>query len=86
MDSPFRSVSLILFFITTITLSTLAVAQSSTIGVQYISRLLDIQDRERAPPSVQLAAAYAVLQRLLPSHYSAFQFRIISKVFYLLKF
>ncbi|KAH9720042.1 alpha-N-acetylglucosaminidase [Citrus sinensis] len=79
MDSPFRSVSLILFFITTITLSTLAVAQSSTIGVQYISRLLDIQDRERAPPSVQLAAAYAVLQRLLPSHYSAFQFRIISK-------
>ncbi|KAK9203072.1 hypothetical protein WN943_013326 [Citrus x changshan-huyou] len=79
MDSPFRPVSLILFFITTITLSTLAVAQSSTIGVQYISRLLDIQDRERAPPSVQLAAAYAVLQRLLPSHYSAFQFRIISK-------
>ncbi|KAH9775992.1 alpha-N-acetylglucosaminidase [Citrus sinensis] len=79
MDSPFRSVSLILFFIITITLSTLAVAQSSTIGVQYISRLLDIQERERAPPSVQLAAAYAVLQRLLPSHYSAFQFRIISK-------
>ncbi|KAI4336090.1 hypothetical protein L6164_014662 [Bauhinia variegata] len=54
-------------------------ARSSTIGVDSISRLLEIQDRERAPPSVQEAAARGVLLRLLPSHSSSFDFRIISK-------
>ncbi|KAK3030070.1 hypothetical protein RJ639_037618 [Escallonia herrerae] len=54
-------------------------AHSSTIGVEYISRLLEIQDRERAPPSVQLAAARGVLNRLIPSHSSSFDFQIISK-------
>ncbi|KAL3512948.1 hypothetical protein ACH5RR_025665 [Cinchona calisaya] len=53
--------------------------ESSTIGVSYVSRLLEIQDRERAPPSVQLAAAYGVLNRLIPSHSSSFDFKIISK-------
>ncbi|RVX18553.1 Alpha-N-acetylglucosaminidase [Vitis vinifera] len=55
------------------------IRQSSTIGVTYISRLLEIQDRERAPPSVQIAAAYGVLHRLLPSHSSSFEFGIVSK-------
>ncbi|KAJ4850060.1 hypothetical protein Tsubulata_034420 [Turnera subulata] len=54
-------------------------ARSSTIGVEYISRLLEIQERERAPPSVQVAAARGVLRRLLPSHSSAFELRIVSK-------
>ncbi|XP_031250940.1 alpha-N-acetylglucosaminidase-like [Pistacia vera] len=75
MDSPFPSISLLFIALSII----LTLAQSSTIGVQYISRLLEIQDHERAPPSVQVAAAYGALQRLLPSHSSAFEFRIISK-------
>lgn len=56
------------------------VADCSTIGVEYISRLLEIQDRERAPPSVQIAAAYGTLNRLIPSQSSSFQFNIIPKV------
>ncbi|XP_022885234.1 alpha-N-acetylglucosaminidase-like isoform X1 [Olea europaea var. sylvestris] len=55
------------------------VADCSTIGVEYISRLLEIQDRERAPPSVQIAAAYGTLNRLIPSQSSSFQFNIIPK-------
>ncbi|XP_072090950.1 alpha-N-acetylglucosaminidase [Arachis hypogaea] len=54
-------------------------ALSSTAGLDSISRLLRIQDRQRAPPSVQEAAAAAVVHRLLPSHSSSFHFRIISK-------
>ncbi|XP_022738766.1 alpha-N-acetylglucosaminidase-like [Durio zibethinus] len=73
MDSPLSAISLFFLF------SFLSLAYSSTIGVQYISKLLEIQDRERAPPSLQVAAARGVLLRLLPSHSSAFEFRIISK-------
>ena len=65
----------------TLVLCTFSFARSSTIGVGYISRILEIQDRERAPPSVQVAAARAVLRRLLPSHSSSFDFQIVSKVF-----
>ncbi|XVF09218.1 hypothetical protein REPUB_Repub07fG0073100 [Reevesia pubescens] len=73
MDSPLPAISLLFLF------SLLSLAYSSTIGVQYISTLLEIQDRESAPPSLQIAAACGVLHRLLPSHSSAFEFRIISK-------
>ncbi|XVF54187.1 hypothetical protein PTKIN_Ptkin05aG0160700 [Pterospermum kingtungense] len=73
MDSPLLAISLLFLF------SLLSLAHSSTIGVQYISKLLQIQDHERAPPSVQVAAARGVLRRLLPSHSSAFEFQIISK-------
>ncbi|XWS48114.1 hypothetical protein CRYUN_Cryun13aG0045200 [Craigia yunnanensis] len=73
MDSPLPAISLLFLF------SLLSFAHSSTIGVQYISKLLQIQDRERALPSLQVAAASGVLHRLLPSHSSAFEFRIISK-------
>ncbi|KAJ0527704.1 putative alpha-N-acetylglucosaminidase [Helianthus annuus] len=52
---------------------------SSTIGVEYVFRLLQVQDRERAPSSVQLSAARAVLDRFIPSHSSSFQFNIITK-------
>nr|GLL36238.1 alpha-N-acetylglucosaminidase-like [Ipomoea trifida] len=52
---------------------------SSTLGVRYVSRLLEIHDRERAPASLQLSAAYTVLNRLIPSHSSSFQFLIIAK-------
>lgn len=76
METSLQSISL-LFLV----LSFLSLAQSSTIGFKYISRLLEVQDRERASPSVQVAAAYGLLHRLLPSHSSAFEFRIISKVF-----
>lgn len=63
-----------------IAVSFLSVADSSTIGVDYISRLLQIQDRERAPPEVQVSAARGVLRRLIPSYSSAFEFRIVSQV------
>ncbi|KAM7471348.1 hypothetical protein LguiA_009531 [Lonicera macranthoides] len=75
-SSPLLTISISIFIIFAI-LST--VAHSSTIGVNYISRLLDIQDRERAPASVQLSAAYGVLNRFIPSHSSSFDFQIISK-------
>ncbi|KAG7021479.1 Alpha-N-acetylglucosaminidase, partial [Cucurbita argyrosperma subsp. argyrosperma] len=75
MAPPFAAVFLI-FLSIFITFST---SFSSTIGVGYISRLLDIQDRERAPSSVQVAAARGVLRRLLPSHLSSFDFQILSK-------
>ncbi|XP_038680573.1 alpha-N-acetylglucosaminidase-like isoform X2 [Tripterygium wilfordii] len=74
MGSPFPAIfSLVIVF------SVFLLAQSSTIGVDYISRLLEIQDRERAPPSVQVTAAVGVLGRLLPSHSSGFEFLIVSK-------
>ncbi|KAL0335697.1 UNVERIFIED_CONTAM: Alpha-N-acetylglucosaminidase [Sesamum radiatum] len=56
-------------------------ADSSTLGVEYVSPLLEIQDRERAPPSIQVSTAYAALNRLIPSHSSSFQFSIISKAY-----
>ena len=76
MAPPFAAVFLIFLSIFT----TFSTSFSSTIGVGYISRLLDIQDRERAPSSVQVAAARGVLRRLLPSHLSSFDFQILSKV------
>ncbi|KAK6249436.1 hypothetical protein SCA6_003441 [Theobroma cacao] len=72
MDTPLSAIFLLFLF------SLLSSTHSSTIGVQYVSKLLEIQDHERAPPSLQVAAARAVLHRLLPSHSSAFEFRIIS--------
>ncbi|KAL3835156.1 hypothetical protein ACJIZ3_009892 [Penstemon smallii] len=58
-------------------------SSSSTVlqgpGVKYISQLLEIQDREKAPPSVQISAAKAALNRLIPSHSSSFDLKIISK-------
>ncbi|KAF9623317.1 hypothetical protein IFM89_000806 [Coptis chinensis] len=51
----------------------------TTIGVAHISPILDVQDKERAPTSVQVNAAHGVLSRLLPSHSSSFDFHIISK-------
>ncbi|KAK8593065.1 hypothetical protein V6N13_043317 [Hibiscus sabdariffa] len=74
MDSPLSVISFLLLLF-----SLFSAAHSSTLGVQYISKLLQIQDRERAPPTLQIAAARAVLHRLLPSHSAAFEFRIISK-------
>ncbi|KAL7192045.1 hypothetical protein ACSBR2_023986 [Camellia fascicularis] len=73
---PVNSVT---FFIVLLSFCILSVTQSSTIGVKYISRLLEIQDQERALPSVQLSAARGVLNRLIPSHSSSFEFRIVSK-------
>ncbi|KAF8399341.1 hypothetical protein HHK36_015206 [Tetracentron sinense] len=76
MDSAFPAFSSFFFFFILLIFS---VARSSTIGVDHISRLLEIQDRERALPSVQVAAAQGVLRRLLPSHSSSFEFQIVSK-------
>ncbi|ESW10117.1 hypothetical protein PHAVU_009G182100 [Phaseolus vulgaris] len=69
MNLPFPAIFLIFIF---------SIPSSSTAatGVNAISRLIEIQDRERAPPSVQEAAARGVLLRLLPSQSSSFQFRI----------
>ncbi|KAM7274722.1 hypothetical protein ACFE04_016588 [Oxalis oulophora] len=69
--------AILLFFFFFLLLSTHS--SSSTIGVQYVSRLLQLQDTERAPAAVQLAAARAVLHRLLPSHAPSFHFQILTK-------
>uniref|UniRef100_A0A7N0V3J4 Alpha-N-acetylglucosaminidase n=1 Tax=Kalanchoe fedtschenkoi TaxID=63787 RepID=A0A7N0V3J4_KALFE len=60
-------------------LTIITAAQCSTIGADYMSQLLDIQDRERAPPAVQVAAVRGVLDRLLPSQSASFEFRIVPK-------
>ncbi|KAH0704579.1 hypothetical protein KY285_018857 [Solanum tuberosum] len=76
MDSISMISSLIFIFFCAFIFS---VANSSTLGVNYVSPLLEIQERERAPSSVQLTTAYGVLNRLIPSHFSSFQFHIIPK-------
>ncbi|CAK9148338.1 unnamed protein product [Ilex paraguariensis] len=74
VSSSFSAIFIIISLCTFFT-----IARSSTIVVDSISRLLEIQNRERAPPSVQLSAARGVLNRLIPSHYNSFEFQIISK-------
>jgi hypothetical protein len=49
-------------------------------GMVHLEGLLNKLDEERAPASVQEAAARGVLQRLLPLHSSSFHFEIVSKV------
>ncbi|KOM42460.1 hypothetical protein LR48_Vigan05g006400 [Vigna angularis] len=44
-----------------------------------IEPLLQGLDSKRAPPSVQEAAAFGLLKRLLPTHLSSFEFKIVSK-------
>ncbi|KAJ4791850.1 Alpha-N-acetylglucosaminidase [Rhynchospora pubera] len=44
-----------------------------------LSCLYETHERERSPASVQETAVHGLLMRLLPSHASSFQFRIISK-------
>ncbi|KAK6920761.1 Alpha-N-acetylglucosaminidase, N-terminal [Dillenia turbinata] len=68
-----------LYLFSLLLFSLLPFSLCSNPGVRSISRLLDLQDRERAPPSVQVSAAYGVLSRLLPSHSSSFEFQIVSK-------
>ncbi|XP_022135500.1 alpha-N-acetylglucosaminidase-like [Momordica charantia] len=75
MASPFPAIFLIFVSL----FAAFSTSRFSTIGVGYISRLLEIQDRERAPAHVQVAAARGVLRRLLPSHLSSFDFQIVSK-------
>jgi len=45
--------------------------------------LLQRLDSKRAASSVQEAAAVGLLKRLLPTHLSSFEFKIVSKVFFL---
>ncbi|RDX83754.1 Alpha-N-acetylglucosaminidase, partial [Mucuna pruriens] len=71
MKLPFPAFFLIFIFIFIFIFSI-----SSSAAVETISRLIQIQDSERASPSVQEAAARGVLLRLLPSHSSSFHFRI----------
>ncbi|KAF4367611.1 hypothetical protein F8388_011250 [Cannabis sativa] len=76
MASSFPAILFTLFLLTSLTFPT---AHPSTIGVRHLSNLLQTQDRERSPPSLQLAAARGVLRRLIPSHSSSFDFQIVSK-------
>ncbi|KAL5146327.1 Alpha-N-acetylglucosaminidase [Glycine soja] len=71
MKLPFPAIFLIFIFFLP--------SSTTGAGIDTIFRLIRIQDRERAPPSVQEAAARGVLLRLLPSHSSSFEFRILSK-------
>eukprot|EP00268_Persea_americana_P003409 TRINITY_DN11036_c0_g1_i2.p1 TRINITY_DN11036_c0_g1~~TRINITY_DN11036_c0_g1_i2.p1 ORF type:complete len:807 (+),score=156.57 TRINITY_DN11036_c0_g1_i2:225-2645(+) len=57
----------------------LALAQNPGLEGSHLSRIFDILDREASPPSVQEGAARGVLARLLPSHLSSFDFKIVSK-------
>ncbi|KAK9107947.1 hypothetical protein Syun_023958 [Stephania yunnanensis] len=80
ISSSFSFIPLLLLLLLLLLLSSLlSIAGSSTLGVDHISRLLQIHDRERAPPSIQVAAAYGVLRRLMPSHSCSFLFEIVSK-------
>eukprot|EP01018_Ginkgo_biloba_P022651 Gb_23620 [translate_table: standard] len=47
--------------------------------VPELESFINKLDGERAPASVQESAVRGVLQRLLPSHVSSFQFKIVSK-------
>ncbi|KAM6594141.1 hypothetical protein CsatA_001844 [Cannabis sativa] len=76
MASSFPAILFTLFLLTCLTFPT---AHPSSIGVRHLSNLLQTQDRERSPPSLQLAAARGVLRRLIPSHSSSFDFQIVSK-------
>ncbi|KAK9283156.1 hypothetical protein L1049_011387 [Liquidambar formosana] len=67
--SNFKPLLLILILI-------LPIASSESDAIEALLRRLDSQ---RSSPSVQEAAAKAVLQRLLPSHLSSFHFKIVSK-------
>nr|GMC79775.1 alpha-N-acetylglucosaminidase [Ipomoea batatas] len=61
---------------------TLFVCSSSSLSVQEseaIESLLSRQDSKRPSNSVQESAAKGVLQRLLPTHLSSFQLKIVSK-------
>lgn len=51
---------------------------------EAIQSVLDRLDSKRASPSIQEAAAKAVLKRLLPAHVHSFEFKIVSKVCVLL--
>ncbi|XP_064991850.1 alpha-N-acetylglucosaminidase-like isoform X2 [Musa acuminata AAA Group] len=52
---------------------------SSPLESSHLYRVLHIQERERLPPAVQVAAARGLLSRLLPFHVSSFEFEIVSK-------
>ncbi|XP_076960516.1 alpha-N-acetylglucosaminidase-like [Bidens hawaiensis] len=78
MASVMTTVYVSVVFTTVIVLCS-TVTHSLTVGVEYLSRLIEVQDRERAPASVQVSAARAVLDRFIPSHSSSFEFKIITK-------
>ncbi|CAJ1958891.1 unnamed protein product [Sphenostylis stenocarpa] len=65
-------------FLSLILIPSLPTALSKYDGIEPLLRRLD---SKRAPPSVQEAAAVGLLKRLLPTHLSSFQFKIVSKVF-----
>ncbi|WOL12149.1 hypothetical protein Cni_G20914 [Canna indica] len=54
-------------------------AGASPLEFSHLARVLDIQERERSPPAVQVAAARGLLHRVLPSHVSSFEFNIVPK-------
>ncbi|XP_039131120.1 alpha-N-acetylglucosaminidase-like [Dioscorea cayenensis subsp. rotundata] len=55
------------------------VHSSPLIHFSHLSHLLDVHERERPSASVQEAAARGLLNRLLPSHSSSFDFQVIDK-------
>ncbi|KAK2994470.1 hypothetical protein RJ640_008838 [Escallonia rubra] len=63
-----------------ISVLSLALSSSSQSPSEAIEALLTRLDTQRSSPSVQESAAKAVLHRLLPTHSSSFEFKIVSKV------
>ncbi|KAG1364033.1 hypothetical protein COCNU_11G008600 [Cocos nucifera] len=55
------------------------IAYCSPLEQSHLARVLEIQERERVSPSVQIATVRSLLGRLLPSHQASFEFEIIPK-------
>lgn len=69
----------LLFVVSLLFLATCPLSASPIQESEAIESLLKRLDAKRAAGSVQEAAARGVLQRLLPTHLSSFEFKVISK-------
>ncbi|XP_058225311.1 alpha-N-acetylglucosaminidase [Rhododendron vialii] len=72
-------ISKFLFLISILLLPISPSSSTKSAESEAIQGLLTRLEAKRSPPSVQESAAKAVLRRLLPTHVSSFQFKIVSK-------
>ncbi|KAI8545871.1 hypothetical protein RHMOL_Rhmol07G0071100 [Rhododendron molle] len=72
-------ISKFLFLISILLLPISPSSSTKSAESEAIQGLLTRLEAKRSPPAVQESAAKAVLRRLLPTHVSSFQFKIVSK-------
>jgi len=72
-------ISKFIFLISILLLPISSFSSTKSVESEAIQGLLRRLEAKRSPPSVQESAAKAVLQRLLPTHVSSFEFKIVSK-------